>query len=294
MPEKKLIVIAGPTGVGKTAAAIVCAKQLHTDIISADSRQFFKEIPIGTAAPTAEERAMVSHHFVGNLSVSDYYNVYKYEVDVLQLLETLFKTHNEVILCGGSGMYIDAVCKGIDDIPDIDPEIRERVTRQFHEEGIESLRTQLQKLDPEYYAIVDLKNHTRLMRALEVCVQTGKSYSEARTNTCKKRPFAIQKIALNMPREELYDRINRRVEAMIAQGLEEEARAVYHLRHLTPLKTVGYREFFDYFDGNTTREFAIEKIKQNSRNYAKRQITWLKRDGEYEWHAPSGELIVES
>ncbi|MCL2328105.1 MAG: tRNA (adenosine(37)-N6)-dimethylallyltransferase MiaA [Bacteroidetes bacterium] len=283
---KHLIVIAGATAVGKTSVAIDVAQHFNTGIISADSRQFFKEIPIGTAAPTVEERALVPHYFVGNLSVSDYYNVYKYETDVLQLLETLFATHNVVVMCGGSGMYIDAVCRGIDEIPDIDAEIRERIIEQFQTEGIESLRWQLQKLDPEYYEIVDLKNPARLMRALEVCMQTGKPYSLVRTNNRKQRPFAIHKIALNLPREELYSRINSRVEAMVEQGLEAEARSMYPFRNYTPLKTVGYREFFDYFDGKTDCNTAIEKIKQNSRNYAKRQITWLKRDVDYRWCAP--------
>ncbi len=287
---KHLIVIAGPTAVGKTSVAIDVACHFNTEIISADSRQFFKEIPIGTAAPTVEEQAQVPHHFVGNLSVTGYYNVYKYETDVLQLLEILFEKHNVVVMCGGSGMYIDAVCRGIDEIPDIDTEIRERIIRQFETEGIESLRRQLQKLDPEYYEIVDLKNPARLMRALEVCVQTGEAYSLVRTNNKKQRPFAVHKIALNVPREELYERINRRVDIMLEQGIEAEARTMYPFRNHTPLKTVGYREFFDYFDGKTTREFAIDKIKQNSRNYAKRQITWLKRDVEYQWCTPQDAL----
>lgn len=284
---KHLIVIAGPTAVGKTRVAIECAQYFDTEIISADSRQFFKEIPVGTAAPTAEEQALVPHHCVGNLSISDYYNVYKYETDVLHLLETLFVKHGVVVMCGGSGMYIDAVCKGIDEIPDIDAEIRERIIQQCETEGIESLRRQLQKLDPEYYQTVDLKNPVRLMRALEVCVQTGKPYSLVRTNNRKQRPFAIHKIALNVPREELYNRINTRVNVMIEQGIEAEAHAMYPFRNYTPLKTVGYREFFDYFDGTIDYETAIEKIKQNSRNYAKRQITWLKRDADYRWCAPN-------
>lgn len=284
---KKLIVIAGPTAVGKTRVAIECAQFFNTEIISADSRQFFKEIPIGTAAPTAEERALVTHHCVGNLSVSNYYNVYKYETDVLQLLETLFAKFDVVVLSGGSGMYIDALCKGIDEIPDIDTKIREQIVQQFENEGIKSLRVQLQKLDPDYYAIVDLKNPKRLIRALEVCVQTGKPYSLLRTNNEKKRPFSIQKIALNLPREELYNRINQRVGVMLEQGLEAEARSMYPFRNYTPLKTVGYREFFDYFDGTIDYNTAVEKIKQNSRNYAKRQITWFKRDAEYQWCSPN-------
>lgn len=284
---KHVIVISGPTAVGKTKVAIEIASHYKTEIISADSRQFYKEIPIGTATPTKEELTLVPHHFIGNLQITDYYNVYKYEQDVLQLLNNLFQKHDVVVLCGGSGMYIDTICNGIDDIPDIDVELRNKIIKQHTEQGIESLRITLQKLDPEYYAIVDLKNPARLMRAIEVCIQTGKPFTEVRTNKTKTRDFNCIKIALNLPREELYARINSRVDIMIQDGLEAEAKSMLPYKEHTALKTVGYREFFDYFSGEISYEFAIEKIKQNSRNYAKRQISWLHRDKSYHWFSPN-------
>ena len=284
---KNLIVISGPTAVGKTGIAIEIAKHFTTEIISADSRQFFKEIPIGTAAPTKQELEQVPHHFVGNLHITEYYNAYKYEQDVLAVLDSLFKKHKTVVLCGGSGMYIDAVCNGIDEIPDIEIELRNSVIAQFENEGIESLRTTLQKLDPAYYAIVDLKNPARLMRAIEVCIQTGKPYSDVRTSKTKKRDFNCIKIALNLPREELYNRINLRVDELLKQGLEQEARSVFEYKTHTALKTVGYRELFSYFSNEISRDEAIEKIKQNTRNYAKRQISWLHRDSAYTWFSPN-------
>lgn len=284
---QNLIVISGPTAVGKSAIAIEIAKYFNTIVISADSRQFYKEIPIGTATPTSEEQQNVPHFFIGNLSIQDYYNAYKFEIDVLNLLEEKFKQYPNIILCGGSGMYIDAVCNGIDDIPDIVPEIRNAVTKDYNTYGIEHLRVTLQKLDPEYYNIVDLKNPARLLRAIEVCIQTGKTYTEVRKNKIKTRDFNIIKIALQLPRDELYSKINNRVDSMLQNGLEQEARDVYTYQNLTPLKTVGYRELFEYFSGITTKEFAIEKIKQNTRNYAKRQITWLHRDNSYTWFEPN-------
>jgi tRNA dimethylallyltransferase len=283
---KTLIIITGPTGVGKTNIAIGVAQHLKTEIISADSRQFFKEIPIGTAAPTIEEQNAVPHHLIANLSIQEYYNAYKYEQDALDIITTLFKTHETVILTGGSGMYIDAVCNGIDEIPDIEPELRTKIIEQFQKQGIESLRTTLKKLDPQYYEIVDLKNPARLMRGIEVCIQTGKPYSKARTSIKKVRDFALIKIALNLPREELYTRINLRVDTMLEQGLENEVLSILPFREHTALKTVGYREFFDYFDGIYSKEFAIDKIKQNSRNYAKRQLSWFNRDYSYNWFSP--------
>jgi tRNA dimethylallyltransferase len=284
---KHVIVISGPTAVGKTKVAIEIATHYKTEIISADSRQFYKEIPIGTATPTKEELALVPHHCIGNLQIIDYYNVYKYEQDVIQLLNNLFQKHDVVVLCGGSGMYIDTIYNGIDDIPDIDVELRNKIIKQHTVEGIESLRITLQKLDPEYYAIVDLKNPARLMRAIEVCIQTGKTFTEVRTNKTKTRDFNCIKIALNLPREELYERINSRVDIMIQDGLEAEAKSMLPYKEHTALKTVGYREFFDYFSGETSYEFAIERIKQNSRNYAKRQISWLHRDKSYHWFSPN-------
>ncbi|MFO7869701.1 MAG: tRNA (adenosine(37)-N6)-dimethylallyltransferase MiaA [Bacteroidales bacterium] len=284
--KKYLIVISGPTGVGKTNTAIHIAKQFNTEIISADSRQFFKEIPIGTAAPTHEERKAVPHHFVGNLSITDYYNAYLFQKDVITLLSSLFQKHNYIVLCGGSGMYIDAVCNGIDDIPDIEPELRASIISQLENEGVESLRTTLKKLDPDYYAQVDLKNPARLMRAIEVCLQTGKPYSSIRNQPQTPRDFTPVHIALNLPREELYARINSRVDAMIRAGLENEAHAMLPYKHHTALKTVGYKEFFAYFNAEYSKEYTIEKIKQHSRHYAKRQISWIKRNTAYSWFAP--------
>ncbi len=283
---KYVVVISGPTAVGKTALSIAIAQYFNTEIISADSRQFFKEIPIGTAAPSYEEMNLVHHHCVGNLSITDYYNAFKFEQDALQILSKLFNNHDIVIVSGGSGLYIDALCNGIDDIPDIDSNIRQYVINQYTSQGIESLRSTLQKLDIEYYRIVDLKNPARLMRAIEVCLQTGKTYTSVRTQTSKKRDFVTIKIALNLPRNQLYERINARVDAMITEGLEQEAKSVIQYRNQTALKTVGYKELFDYFDGNISKQDAIDTIKQNTRNYAKRQISWLKRDSLYTWFEP--------
>lgn len=283
---KYVVVISGPTAVGKTALSIAIAQYFNTEIISADSRQFFKEIPIGTAAPSYEEMNLVYHHCVGNLSITDYYNAFKFEQDALQILSKLFNNHDIVIVSGGSGLYIDALCNGIDDIPDIDSNIRQSVINQYSSQGIESLRSTLQKLDIEYYRIVDLRNPARLMRAIEVCLQTGKTYTSVRTQTSKKRDFVTIKIALNLPRNQLYERINARVDAMLKEGLEQEAKSVIQYRNQTALKTVGYKELFDYFDGNISKQDAIDTIKQNTRNYAKRQISWLKRDSLYTWFEP--------
>lgn len=281
-----VIVISGPTGVGKTQTAIHVAKHFGAEIISADSRQFFKEIPIGTAAPTQEELKTVPHHFIGNLSITDYYNAYMFQKDVLEILPSLFMKNKYVVLCGGSGMYIDAVCTGIDDIPDIDPELRKSVITQYENEGIESLRNTLKKLDPDYYSEVDLKNPARLMRAIEVFLQTGKPFSSIRKKAYAPRNFSCIHIALTLPREELYTRINSRVDNMLEQGLEKEARSVFPYKNHTALKTVGYKELFSYFEKEYSKDFAIEKIKQHSRHYAKRQISWLKRNPSYTWLSP--------
>jgi len=275
---RKLVVITGPTAVGKTDAAIELAKNLNTEIISCDSRQMYREMRIGTAVPTYEELAAVPHHFIGNLSIHDYYNVSMFEQDCLKLLEKLFAKHETVIMTGGSGLYIDAVCKGIDDFPTVDAEIRKTVTGWFEAEGIEYLRRQLKMLDPEHYAKVDLRNHKRIMKAIEVSLQTGKPYSTFLTAKERKRPFEIEKILLNRPREELFDRINRRTTKMMEQGLLEEARTLYPYRHLNALNTVGYRELFAYFDGQCDLETAVELIRRNTRRYAKRQLTWFARD----------------
>jgi len=277
----KLIVITGPTAVGKTEVAIEVAKSLKTEIISCDSRQMYREMRIGTAVPANEELAAVPHHFIGNLSIHDYYNVSMFEQDCLQLLDKLFMKHETVIMTGGSGLYIDAVCKGIDDFPTVDTEIRKTVTGWHESEGIEYLRRQLKILDPDHYAKVDLRNHKRIMKAIEVCLQTGKPYSSFLTAQKRKRPFEIEKILLNRPREELFDRINRRTTQMMEQGLLEEAQVLYPHRHLNALNTVGYRELFAYMDGQYGLETAIELIRRNTRRYAKRQLTWFAKDETY-------------
>ncbi|MCQ2605141.1 MAG: tRNA (adenosine(37)-N6)-dimethylallyltransferase MiaA [Bacteroidales bacterium] len=284
---KTLVVITGPTAVGKTTTAIQLAQHFNTEIISADSRQIFIETKIGTAVPNEDELTLVKHHFIGTRHVTDYYNAWQFEQDALQKADELFQKHDIVILAGGSGLYVDAVCNGIDEIPDIEPDLRKRINSQYEKEGIESLRQTLKFLDPEYYKIVDLSNPARLKRAIEICFQTGKTYSELRKENKKTRPFKIIKIALNREREALYERINQRVDQMISDGLEQEVKSLSQWKDCTALKTVGYREFFDYFDGLCTYTEAIEKIKQNTRKYAKKQISWIKRDSEYQWFSPN-------
>lgn len=283
MMDKYLVVIAGPTASGKTATAIQVAKTLGTEIISADSRQFYKELPIGTAAPTKEEQAEVQHHMIHNLNVEDKYDVADYENDVLTLLKKLFINHDCVVLTGGSGLFIDAVCKGLDSIPDISEETRNKVNKLYEEGGLFALQNEVQHLDPEYYNIVDKYNPRRLQRAVEVCYQTGLPYSSFRNNTAKVRDFKIIKVALLWDRNELISRINLRVEKMVSEGLIEEAKAMYHKRHLNSLNTVGYKELFEHFDGKTTLNEAIENIKINTRQYAKRQMTWLRKNNDYQW-----------
>jgi tRNA dimethylallyltransferase len=284
--KKFMTVLLGPTGVGKTDLSIEIAERTGSEILSADSRQFFREMRIGTAVPGDELLEKVRHHFVRFLSVHDYYSSSMYERDVLALLPGLFAKSNMVLLTGGSGMYIDAICKGIDDIPDTDPAVREKYSRLYSENGIESLRMALKILDPVHYARVDLRNPKRIIRALEICETTGRPYSSFLGKEKKSRDFEIISIGLNRERDDLYDRINRRVDAMISEGLEEEARNLYPLRHLNALNTVGYKELFDYFEGKTTREKAIELIKRNTRRYAKRQLTWWARDNTIEWFNP--------
>ena len=288
-----LIVIAGPTASGKTAAAIQLAKKLNTVIINADSRQFYKEMSIGTAAPTPKELHEVKHYFVHNISIFDKYDVATYEKEVTTLLKQLFASHDQVVLTGGSGLFIDAVCKGIDAMPDISKATRQRVEEQYQQYGLEGLQAEVQRCDPEYWAVVDQKNPRRLQRALEVCYQTGQPFSTFRKNHTIQRDFTIIKYALLWDMKELYNRINRRVEIMLSQGLMEEARRLYPHRKLNALNTVGYKELFDYFDGKCNLEEAIEQIKLNTRHYAKRQMTWLRRDQEYIWINPSiGECIT--
>lgn len=276
-----LLVIAGPTAVGKTQFAIETALQCESVVLSADSRQFYREMKIGTAAPSDEELATVKHYFIGNLSIHDYYSVSKYEQDVLQLLQSLFARHNVVVMTGGSGLYIDAVCNGIDELPDPDPEIRQFVNDIYKNDGIEPLRAQLRKVDKAYYDTCNLADHKRMIRAVEVSLQMGKPYSEFLKNPHKKRDFDILKYCLMRPREELFGRINRRVDLMMEQGLLEEARQLYPYRELNSLNTVGYKELFDFFDGKLSLEQAVTDIKTHTRRYAKRQMTWFKRDGSY-------------
>ena len=278
-----LIVLLGPTGVGKTDIAVDLARWFNCDIISADSRQFYREMKIGTAVPSDEQLKSVSHHFIRFLSVDSYYSSSLFERDVMNILPGLFSKNNIVIMAGGSGMYIDAVCQGTDDIPDVEEPIRVKYNSMYLESGIEGLRRALRLLDPEHYNKVDLKNHKRIIRALEICESTGRPYSSFLLRKKRERDFRIIKIGLNREREELYDRINRRVDEMIADGLEEEARELYRFRKLNALNTVGYREFFDYFEGNVSKEKAIDLIKRNSRRYAKRQMTWWARDKEINW-----------
>lgn len=283
---KTLFVIVGPTGVGKTSLCVKIAEKLNTVIINADSRQIFKEIPVGTAAPTKDERKLIKHFFVGNLHINEYYNASMYENDVLRLLNVLFKYKDNVILSGGSMMYIDAVCKGIDDIPSVDDTIRKTIQERFNNEGIEKISEELAKLDPEYFDIVDRKNPKRVIHALEICLSTGKTYTSFRKNTIKERPFRIIKIGLNRERQELYNRIDLRVEQMINDGLIQEALNVYQYRHLNALNTVGYKETFEYLDGLSTLENTIFRIKCNTHKYCRKQLTWFKRDKDIHWFSP--------
>ena len=281
-----LIVLIGPTGVGKTELSLSIAEHFQTCILSADSRQLYQELKIGTAAPTPSQLARVPHHFVGTLGLTDYYSAAQYEADVLEKLEELFQHNDTVVLTGGSMMYVDAVCKGIDDIPTVDNETRELMLQRYEEEGLETLCAELKILDPEYYQIVDLKNPKRVIHALEICYMTGKTYTSFRTQKHKERPFRIIQIGLTREREELYDRINRRVDEMMQEGLLEEAKSVYPFKHLNSLNTVGYKEIFNYLDGEWSLDFAIEKIKQNSRIYSRKQMTWFKRNPNIQWFHP--------
>ena len=283
---KTLIVIAGPTASGKTAYAIQMAQRLNTVILSADSRQFYKEMRIGTAAPTEEELRQAKHYFVHHISIEDKYDVADYEHDAILLLDELFKTHDQVILTGGSGLFIDAVCNGIDAMPDVQPDIRKKVENLLAEGGLSALQDEVRRLDPEYFSFVDQQNPRRLQRALEVCYQTGLPFSSFRSGNTVKRDFDIKKYALLWDRLQLIARIDRRVDMMMEQGLLEEAKALYPKRHLNALNTVGYKELFAYFEGQCSLAEAIEQIKIHTRQYAKRQMTWLRRDGEYEWIMP--------
>lgn len=283
-----LIVITGPTAVGKTRVAIEVAQALGCDIVNADSRQIFRHIPICTAAPTAQERAKVRHHFVEFRELDDYYSAAQFEADVMDLLPRLWQHSDYAVMCGGSMMYVDAVCRGIDNIPDISPSLRAQVLEEFNSTGLEPLLAQLEQLDPVYFAQVDRCNPRRVIHAIEVCRQTGVPYSTLRTGQAKQRDFKIIKIGLNMDRAQLFDRINRRVDIMMEAGLEQEARSVYHLRHLNSLNTVGMKEMFAHFEGTMDLITARERIKKNTRVYAKKQLTWLARDPDITWMHPDG------
>lgn len=287
-----LIVLLGPTGVGKTNISLNIANNLNAPVVSSDSRQFFKELQIGTAAPTADELSRATHYFIGTHSIFDDYSAGQYEVDAIRLLDELFKKHRFVLLVGGSMMYIDAVCNGMDDIPSVDDATRKYWQDVYAEKGLEFIQSELKRLDPVHHVAVDLKNYKRVLHALEICSITGRPYSELRTGTRRKRNFNILKIGLNRPREELYDRINRRVDRMMADGLEEEVAKYYPYKHLNTLNTVGYKELYEYMDGKCSRDFAVQKIKQDSRHYAKRQLTWFNRDREIHWFHPEDEAAV--
>ena len=290
--SKTLIVITGPTAVGKTDLCLDIAKYFGIPIINADSRQIYREIKIGTAAPTEEQLRQVRHYFVGTQALTDYYSASIYEQEVMNLLDTLFQTSDYALLSGGSMMYIDAVCNGIDDIPTVDDETRNLLKKRLAEEGLESLCEQLRILDPEHYEIVDKKNPRRVVHALEICLMTGRTYTSFRTNEHKERPFNIIKIGLTRDREIIYERINRRVDIMMEQGFLDEARRVYPLRHLNALNTVGYKELFAYLDGTWSLDEAIERIKGNTRRYARKQLTWYKKDPLVTWFSPDDKQMI--
>lgn len=286
---KTLIVILGPTGVGKTDLSLFLARHFGTAVISCDSRQIYKEMCIGTAVPEREQLAEVPHFFIQTLSVVDYYNSWQFEQQALAKIEELHREKDIVLMSGGSMMYIDAVCKGIDDVPTIPPDLRAGLLEEYEKEGLEAIRERLKILDPEFYKVVDLNNAKRVLHAVEVCLTAGRPYSALRTNRPKARDFRIVKIGLNREREELYARIDRRVDQMLSAGLEEEARRLFPMKHLNPLNTVGYKEFFEYFAGNTDYVEAVRLIKRNSRRYAKKQLSWFRRDTEIRWFHPREE-----
>lgn len=292
MGRKTLVIIAGPTAVGKTDLAIDAARLLNTEIINADSRQIYREMVIGTAVPTKDQQIQVKHHFINHKSIHEYYNASMFEMEVLDFLGVFFATHDQVVMTGGSGMYIDAVCRGIDDIPTVDPEIRNRVRMEYETTGLEGIRLRLKHVDPEYYLKVDLKNPVRIMKALEIAEMTGKPYTAFLTGTPKSRDFVTIKIGLDLPRQELHERINRRVDMMMDQGLLLEAQSLYPFKHLNSLNTVGYKELFEYFDGKRALDEAVEMIKGHTRQYARRQLTWFHRDKEMRWFRPDEKELI--
>lgn len=283
MNTKRLIVVVGATGSGKTDLSIRLARYFDAPILSTDSRQIYRGLPIGTAQPTAGQLAAAEHHFIATHDITENFSCGEFEVQALALLDRLFASHDTVIAVGGSGLYVQALCEGMDDLPHADVQLREELNRRLDSEGLGSLLEELRRLDPEYYDRVDRNNPARVLRALEVCLQTGRPYSSMRTGERRKRDFRFVKIGIEMDRDVLYDRINRRVDAMVADGLEEEARAVYRFRNLNSLQTVGYKEMFEYFDGTISFEEAVDLIKRNTRRYAKRQMTWFRRDGGIRW-----------
>ena len=283
---KTLFVLLGPTGIGKTTLSIDMAKHIGSPILSADSRQIYREIPIGTARPTPEQLAQIPHFFIATHSLQDYYSASLFEEEAIALIQKLHETHDNLLMCGGSMLYIDAVCKGIDDMPTVKNEIRRPVWEQFQNQGLESLLRELETADPQHYKEVDKQNYRRVIHAVEICRQTGKPYSTFRTQSVKKRPFKIVKTGLVRDRADLFDRINQRVDSMISSGMIEEARKVYPFRHFNSLNTVGFKELFLYFDGVYTLDEAIEKIKRNTRVYARKQMTWFGRDADITWFHP--------
>ena len=292
MPIKRLLVVVGPTGSGKTDLSIRMALHYGAPILSTDSRQVYRGMPIGTAQPSADQLQAVEHHFIASHDLTDNLNCGEYEVQALARLEELFADHDWVVAVGGAGLYVRALCEGMDALPQADEPLRRELERRLAEEGLGALAEELRELDPEYCRTADLNNPARVMRALEVCLQTHMPYSRQRTGERRPRPFEIVKIGIDLPRDVLYDRINRRVDRMLADGLEAEARALYPYRELNALKTVGYREFFDYFDGRIGYDEAVELIKRNSRRYAKRQLTWFRRDSEIRWFAPDDDAAI--
>lgn len=286
IPMKTLVVLTGPTGVGKTELSLSIAEKLKSPVISCDSRQIYKETKIGTAAPTEEQLKRVKHYFVGSKSIFEYYNAAKFEEEVINLLESLFKKSNYILMSGGSMMYIDAVCNGIDNMPDVTPEIRKELNEKYKKEGLTSIYNELKELDPEYCNKIDPKNYKRIIHALEICLMTGHPFTSFHKNEKKQRPFKIAKICINRERKELYDRIDKRVLDMIEDGLVEEAKNLYPHKALNALNTVGYKEIFNYFDGTYSLEKAIERIQFNTHKYARKQLTWFRKDKEYKWFAP--------